>query len=370
MSFINPIWLWGLSGLAIPVSIHLLSRKEGPIIQVGSIRFLTETSTSKFSSIRLNEIALLAVRSLLIICLTLFLAGLLSPTFSSQLTTKWVVVENGLERNQKLKPVLDSLHQEGYESKVLEQGFPSIARDTTAHPDYYTLGEQLAKEPVSAIVLARNTLVNFKGKRAALPENVRWIAWPEEADNEGQTPAIPTLNPVQVTVVYDQSFTHDKKILLAALAAIQTTFTGKLSIREMPVENFTPTDTSHWLIRLSEKPVSYPGMQIRFQEDAHSKLVVQESKSHWLLTKRLTEDNAIEQHLAIQLMNVLFGDQYPARLIAAQRLAIPNELAWSNATTSGRLTTAEAGTPLNELFLLAAALLFIAERILAFYRKQ
>lgn len=370
MSFINPIWLWGLSGLAIPVAIHLLSRKEGPVIRVGSIRFLTETSTSKFSSIRLNEIALLAVRSLLIICLTLFLAGLLWPASPSQHTTTWVVVENGLERNQKLRSVLDSLHQEGYESKVLEQGFPSIAQDTTVHPDYYALGEQLAKEPVSAIVFARNTLVNFKGKRAVLPANVRWIAWPKGADNERQDPAVPTLNPVQVTVVYDQSFTHDKKILLAALAAIQTTFTGKLTIREMPVENFTRTDSSHWLIQLSEKPVSYPGMQIRFQEDAYSKLVVQESKSHWLLTKRLTEDNAIDQHLAIQLVDVLFGSQHPGRLIAAERVKIPNELAWSTATTSGRLTTAEAGTSLDELFFLAAALLLITERILAFYRKQ
>jgi hypothetical protein len=40
MAFLNPLYLWALLGLAIPVAIHLWSRKEGRTIKVGSIKFL------------------------------------------------------------------------------------------------------------------------------------------------------------------------------------------------------------------------------------------------------------------------------------------------------------------------------------------
>ena len=32
MGLLNPTWLWGLAGLAIPVAIHLLSRKDMRVI--------------------------------------------------------------------------------------------------------------------------------------------------------------------------------------------------------------------------------------------------------------------------------------------------------------------------------------------------
>lgn len=101
MSLLNPIWFWALGALAIPVTIHLLSRKEGKTIRMGSIRFLTETSTSKFSSIRLNEVALLAIRSLLVLVLVVFLAGLILSTIGSAKSTPWVLVETELAENEK-----------------------------------------------------------------------------------------------------------------------------------------------------------------------------------------------------------------------------------------------------------------------------
>jgi len=94
MNFFNPIFLWALAGLSIPVGIHLLSRKEGKLIKLGSLRNLQETSTKQFRGIKLNEIVLLSLRCLLIIILCLLLSGLY---WNSSSVKKWVVVEKGLD---------------------------------------------------------------------------------------------------------------------------------------------------------------------------------------------------------------------------------------------------------------------------------
>src|SRR5690606_31873789 len=94
IQFLNPAWLWALLGMLVPIAIHLLSRKEGKVIPMGSTRFLSETSTSKFRSIKLNEVALLLLRCLLIALLVFFLAGV---TIRSSQREKWILIEPGLE---------------------------------------------------------------------------------------------------------------------------------------------------------------------------------------------------------------------------------------------------------------------------------
>ncbi|MFN8333739.1 MAG: BatA domain-containing protein [Cyclobacteriaceae bacterium] len=369
MSLVNPIWLWGLSALAIPVAIHLLSRKEGPVIRIGSIRFLTETSTSKFSSIRLNEVVLLAIRTLLLVCLVLFLAGLLWPSGFSKHSKKWVVVEGGLDQNENLKPVLDSLRKEGYESRILANGFPSTSNGTASNPDYYKLSGELAKEKADAIVFARNTLANFKGKRAELPPHVNWIAWPQTVSADRNVIAT-GLKPIQISVAYEPEFTHDKTIMLAALEAIQSLAQDKVTIHEIPVENFKAAANNDFLIWLSKQPVTYSGRLLGFRADTSSKLIVQDTKNRWLLTKRLTEDNAIEYHLAIQLVDALFNDQHQTQLNAGANLTVSNELAWSKTNTYSQSAVAEAGISLDNILLISVLILFVAERLLAFYRRQ
>jgi len=73
MQFKQPILLWALAGLIVPLAIHLLSRKEGQVIRLGSLRHLRETSTQQFRGIKLNEILLLALRSLLVILFVLLI---------------------------------------------------------------------------------------------------------------------------------------------------------------------------------------------------------------------------------------------------------------------------------------------------------
>ena len=128
MELVNPIWLWGLSGLLIPIGIHLLSRREGKIIKIGSIRHLEETNSKQFKSIRLNELVLLLLRCLIITILVLFLSGFHFQTLEK--SGKWLMVESGLERDDQLSVLIDSLKRNGFEIKRLTRGFPDLNDST------------------------------------------------------------------------------------------------------------------------------------------------------------------------------------------------------------------------------------------------
>src|SRR5688572_16517864 len=103
MYFSNPIWLWALTGIAIPIGIHLLNRKEGKIILIGSLRHLQESPTARFRHIRLNEILLLILRCLLLILIVMLLAGLQLASLNTE-NKKWLIVEKGIEKNEKIRP--------------------------------------------------------------------------------------------------------------------------------------------------------------------------------------------------------------------------------------------------------------------------
>src|SRR5690242_6992747 len=123
MAFANPIWLWGFSALSIPLAIHLLSRKEGKVIAMASLRHLKDANTQQFKSLKLNEILLLILRSLIIILVVLFLSGLQIQKASDQ---KWVVIENSLQENAQTKSLVDSLTTQGFEAHLLAKDFPKI----------------------------------------------------------------------------------------------------------------------------------------------------------------------------------------------------------------------------------------------------
>lgn len=372
MSFINPIWLWGLSALAIPVGIHLLSRKEGKTIRIGSIRFLTETSTSKFSSIRLNELLLLAARSALVILIVLFLAGLWIERTSTKASRKWALLEKGLENENHINVITDSLQKNGFEIRTLAADFPVMDNSDTAHvsPDYYKLAEVLSKEnDLQAVVLATNSLSGFKGKRNSLPANITWLTVPV---SENSLPARTTLDSdtFRITLIYDNEFLNDRKIMLAALNALQNAAPKKISIAQVPVENFNSAQNSDWLISLSNGEIFTDRKLLYFKENVFKDLIERESQNTWILTQHLTVANALEEHLPVRLMEILFQKEIKNQLIKRDTRQVSNELAWSSTAIIQSDVVAANSQPLDKILFACILLLFIAERILAFYRKQ
>lgn len=367
MNVLNPIWLWALSALAIPIAIHLLSRKEGRTIKLGSIRFLSETTTSKFSSIRLNEMALFALRSLLVILLVVFLTGLMMSTIPSGKSTRWVLVEKGLEKQDPVKTLTDSLKKSGYEIRRFEEGFPEIEADTSQQTtDYYKLVEELsALQRDQTIIIASNSATHFKGKRIALSENVTWLSYPfPEFRPSSNALRVDTVN---VTLAFDKVFEYDRKIMRAAIQSIQLSTNIPIVVDEIVATDDQPIVTD-WLIWLSNAKLTYAGKSLQYHPNPLDNLIVQKDKNRWLLTARLNEENAVEQHLPIQIMQMLFNDEPSLRNHKIGSL--PDNLIWSKRDESKSAAAIERGQPADRVLILIIALLFISERMLAFYRKQ
>src|ERR1041385_8923168 len=111
MMLANPIFLWSLLGLSIPIAIHLLSRKEGKVIRLGSVRHVRETSTQQFKGVKLNEILLLALRCAMIVVFSLLLSGMRCTNSSGE---KIVFAEDGIDSISTVKTIIDSLKKDGY----------------------------------------------------------------------------------------------------------------------------------------------------------------------------------------------------------------------------------------------------------------
>lgn len=77
MEFLQPILLWGLLGLSIPIAIHLWNGKKGSQISWAAMAWLSEKENQSSKSIRLDQIFLLFLRLLMLVLIVLMLAKLI-----------------------------------------------------------------------------------------------------------------------------------------------------------------------------------------------------------------------------------------------------------------------------------------------------
>ncbi|MEI8241772.1 MAG: BatA domain-containing protein [bacterium] len=89
MLFQNIWMLAGIAGIAIPVIIHLLNRRQAKIIDWGAMLFLLDSLLSRRRRVLLEEILLLAARCLIVALIALALARPFIPASSS---VPWMIV--------------------------------------------------------------------------------------------------------------------------------------------------------------------------------------------------------------------------------------------------------------------------------------
>ncbi|HEX7345087.1 MAG TPA: BatA domain-containing protein, partial [bacterium] len=66
MTFLNSALLWGLLGAALPLLIHLFSRRKFPRIDFSTLRFLRRLQSQQMRRLRLRQWLLLLLRTLAI----------------------------------------------------------------------------------------------------------------------------------------------------------------------------------------------------------------------------------------------------------------------------------------------------------------
>lgn len=402
IQFAQPIYLWALTGLAIPIGIHLLSRKEGKVVKMGSLRHLRETSTQQFKGVKLNELLLLALRCLLIILFVSMLAGF---QWIDKGAKRWVLVERGLENKQQIKSIFDSLVSDGYVWRWLQSGFPSREQAKMKDLNYWEIISELKNEDIaSVIVFSRSKIKNFGGFRAAMPPKVNWITIPAEPsqfvlqavqkDNQllvrrgfassdkiyFETEAVNSLpdsieinsaRKINIKIVTDESHTQDTQIIRASLIAIQGSIPVELLINEIPpTQNITSSDWIIWLTD-SSAPNFDSLKSIVLMPQSYGGLISQKNSNQWIITKRLTIDMARKSNFTLQLASLILADPSLARKLEHyDSRALPDPLILSG---KDKALTLEAGllpkSPNLYLVLLFLSLL-LTERIIAYARKQ
>ena len=418
MELVNPIWLWGLSGLLIPIGIHLLSRREGKIIKIGSIRHLEETNSKQFKSIRLNELVLLLLRCLIITILILFLSGFHFQMLEK--SGKWLIVESGLEHDDQLSVLIDSLRRNGFEIKRLSSGFPDLSDSLydTKKINYWNLLAKLEKKSLTqVVVLSYNYAEGFSGKRVTLPENVQWVsknpvpiefglnairfsndslrfrAGYSNADktsfstfgsmikngqvflkfSKGDSIAIEPPKTISIQIVNQKTFTHDSKMIAAAIHAIDHESPDNFEVETLSLDKFSSVKKSDWVIWLSDETPRPTGINcIYYRRQSSDKLFEKSGFASWALTQRLNEQVALQQNLAVQLGLILTSEnKYDELARQNDKRVLGDELIWDTNSAKPEQIRSTINPASSEKYLMMLLLLvLLLERWMSFNRSQ
>ncbi|MCB2378651.1 BatA domain-containing protein [Hymenobacter sp. BT635] len=195
LTFLAPSGLLALLGVAVPIAIHLWNRRPGRTVQVGSIRWLAAAANRRMRNLKLEQLALLLLRALLLVVLAMAVAG---PVWRQPPPPRrgQVLISADLLSSESLaavRPSIDSLRRRGYTLRQLTAGFPRIS-DTTwqeasrqpavanllaTQPFWARVSQAADSFPGQPVrVYSSATLRHFQGIRPALPANVTWQTVP------------------------------------------------------------------------------------------------------------------------------------------------------------------------------------------------
>lgn len=196
--FLQPIWLFAGLALAAPLAIHLLSRRSGRRIKVGSIKLLDDSQSQQWKSFKLSEVALLILRAALLAVLVLLLA---QPHLKNEATAgdssnkSWTLVAPSLwsspQKSVGLESVLDSLASDGHELRVLAPDFPALSSfdaktNSSDQENYWSLlreADAITPSTSPLLVFTDDRLRNFRGERPALRNAVKWRKFSSPREN-------------------------------------------------------------------------------------------------------------------------------------------------------------------------------------------
>jgi Aerotolerance regulator N-terminal len=232
LQLLQPIWLFALAGLSIPVIIHLWNRQPGKTLKVGSIALVKENALSYKKRIRLSEILLLLLRCLLLSCIAI---ALTDPAWRSRVNNAskgWVLMtRNKLPVTYNhFKPLVDSLLQAGMEFHYFEEGFTKDKFENALQPQTDSsrtiqnyrgitalLNEQ-ADSKLPLYVFTDNYLRNFNGNRNTVSLNLHWFTYTPDTTS---VQAFTDTAALRITIVSKRAYANDARYLEAAIQAIQ-----------------------------------------------------------------------------------------------------------------------------------------------------
>ena len=259
---LQPIWLYALAGLSVPLAIHFWNQRPGKTLRVGSIALVAATQSIDKRKIQLSELLLLLLRCCLLACISVALSAPFWRSPAGNNAKGWVLIgTEGLPATyRQFKPVIDSLLQVGAEFHYFEQGFKkdklenalqTIGNNTTPVTVNYRKLVAALDEKVSSqqpvYLFTDNYLRHFNGTRTAADMNLHWYTY--TPDTTTALPAADTSS-MQVTI-FTREYSNDALYLQAALEAIQQTGRKRLSVKLVNQKNDIPA-RQDWLCWFSD----------------------------------------------------------------------------------------------------------------------
>lgn len=408
IQFSQTFMLWALAGLSIPIAIHFLSRKEGKVIRLGSIRHLEETTTQKFKGIRLNELLLLAIRCLLLVVFALLLSGVRLSS-ETRGTAKWLLLEKGLEADARLQTLRDSLEAQGFEIRFLSKGFPTLKNSGEDSSSYYQLVNDLRQEDLQKVlIVSYNKSKRFKGERFALPSHVQWISLPAIVNkfevnswisgqdslytrlgysqenityfettqrklNSEELASMSRPAPPRIAIVSDAAYVDDQRIIEAALKSISDYQQVEFQIATHTIAEWQamPADAD-FLFWLSDASLPTSLSKVLYvKADQYSPLIVQENPLRWRITKHLNPTLALQENLTVQLASLLLASESVEKEVQRNDVrTLPDSIVWKEHTQPESKSNSAIWIDADSYLLYILLLLIIIERIMAYQRKQ
>lgn len=190
MQFLNPIWLFAIAAISIPVLIHLWNIRPGKTLKVGSIALITAAAQKSSRSFKLNDILLFILRCLFLVVLALLLAAPFWQRNQAPVKTKgWVLIPkaNLKETYKNLKFTVDSLAKSGYEFHFFDENFDkfelnkslndSLLKDKPEVKNYWNLVAKLNEKlppTLPVYLLTPNQARYFSGNKPSVSLNLHW----------------------------------------------------------------------------------------------------------------------------------------------------------------------------------------------------
>jgi len=292
---LQPIWLWAISGIVVPVIIHLWNVREGKTLKVGSISLLQESARQHARSLRLKDLLLLLLRCLLIVELAFLLA---KPVWKKQLFSGnekgWVLIEKaGIKAAyQQHKNKIDSLKNAGFQFHYLREDFPaddwelalkqSVDTSTNADASYWALLKDLNERvpaDLPVFLFTTNELKQFSGPRPSVAMNLNWLTY-----------ALPDTT-VKKAVVVQKSSADSLRVIIGNSSANASFYTaGKME--ESNADNSIEMDTAALTVGIYADQLTTDAVYLRAAIDA-----IEQTANIKINTVSVKSDEEIEQKL-------------------------------------------------------------------------
>ena len=244
LSFAAPTAFFALGFLAVPVVLHLWSRRTGRPQRIGSIAFFAAAPPPATRHPRLDDLWLLVLRCAVIAALVAALAGPSWRTDGRARGATWALVDSASAADPRNEQLLDSLRVTGAEVRVLGAGH---------------IWSQLREADFQAPSGTRLTVVapnrGAEGSRPTLRAEVEWLIppLPKGAESGGEDVRAGGVAPRTVAIYSDASRREDARYVSAALrAAAQVT--GQAAVVTQRDVTAVLSD-AEWIVWLAAQPV-------------------------------------------------------------------------------------------------------------------